>query len=342
MKSEMRWFARPAATSFALAVALGAGVTAGGTVPHRSAPAHVIAGYALRMALPAGWDGRVFTHPAPCPCPVLQAANFPLPASDNENGSKALRRMGRANVRMLMVEVGNSPGRRFPPTRLPLRIVDRDFTGRRSGFAPPSHAVADRKFWTAGRSFVLLFDFATKPAPKRLIRQVNRVLATLAIGPTRPLVGEAGWRRLRRPLQLLHGGTNGACPVTRVGRRTPATAFGLGSGPAYAVLGGRGTISLAGDLIRDTAIFHKTLWAIAPSYSGPLLVRGTRTGRAGVVRFQLGGPIRGELRLVPAPFRTRRWRYQPSGTVLPGPGCYALQIDGDSFTDVVVFEATSR
>lgn len=340
---RVRRLAGSAAVSLVLAVMVVAASTAGAAAQGGSATARVVARLALRMALPSGWDGRIFAHPAPCPCAVLQAGNFRLPARDDAAGSKALARMGRGNVRILLAEVGNPPGRRFPPTRLPLRITRGDFAGRRSGF-PASHAVAERTFWTAGRSFVLLVDFTTRPAPTRLLRQVNNILATLVIGPTRPLVGEAGWRRLRRPLRLPSLSVSGGCPRTRSGRTTPATAFGFGGRPAYAVLGAQGPISLAGDVVRDGATFQKTLWAIAPSYQGPLLIRGARLDRPGSVRFHLGGPIRGELRLLPALFGSHGWRYQPSDTLLPGPGlgCYGLQVDGSSFTEVIVFAATRR
>jgi hypothetical protein len=125
------------------------------------------------------------------------------------------------------------------------------------------------------------------------------------------------------------------------GRTTPATAFGFGPGPAHAVLGTRGPVSLAGHVVRRRATFLKTLWAVAPSYRGPLLVRGVDLNHRGLVRFHVGGPIRSELRLPPAPFGWRGWRYQPFDTVLAGPGCHALQVDGNSFTELIVFAATA-
>jgi hypothetical protein len=36
---------------------------------------------------------------------------------------------------------------------------------------------------------------------------------------------------------------------------------------------------------------------------------------------------------------TDRWRYGPSFTIVPGPDCYAFQVDGTSFSKVFVFEA---
>ncbi len=35
-----------------------------------------------------------------------------------------------------------------------------------------------------------------------------------------------------------------------------------------------------------------------------------------------------------------QWRYDPSSTLRRGPGCYAFQVDGTNFSDVIVFAAT--
>lgn len=339
MSATIKRRLRIGAVTVGLSAVLTVGVASVGKASSGITHAHRISGHALGIVLPTGWDGHVFAHPPPCPCAVLQASNFPLPARDDAAGSKALARMRQGDVRVLLTEVGNPPGRRFPPTRLPLRIDRRDFTGRAPGI-PTDHAVATRTFWTAGRSFVLLIDSASKRVPERLLRQLGRTLATLAIRPTRPLLVEAGWRRLHRPLQLPTEPSNGACPRTRGGRTTPATAFGFGSGPVYAVLGARGAISLTGHITRDGGTLLKTLWAIAPRYRGPLLIRGAQLDGHGAMHFHLGGPIRTELRLSPASYGSHHWRYQPSDTVVPGPGCYALQIDGNSFTETVVFAAT--
>jgi hypothetical protein len=167
------------------------------------------------------------------------------------------------------------------------------------GGIPASHGFARLTFWTAGRSFVLWVDFAREPVSGPHLQEVNRD-----------------------------------------GRSTPATAFGFGRGPVYAVLAGRNKIvSLEGDLVREGKTFHKTLWTIAPVYRGPLLVRGARIGRPGVVRFSLGGPVRSDLRLRSAVFGTHDWRYVPSSTVLPGPGWYGLQVDRTAFSETIVFAA---
>jgi hypothetical protein len=39
------------------------------------------------------------------------------------------------------------------------------------------------------------------------------------------------------------------------------------------------------------------------------------------------------------PEESDSWRYGPSFTIVPGPGCYAFQVDGVNVTKVIVFEA---
>jgi hypothetical protein len=92
---------------------------------------------------------------------------------------------------------------------------------------------------------------------------------------------------------------------------------------------------------------HKTLWAISPHYSGPVLIRGRRVDRAGLVRFGGDAPTpRGMVHASTPAFRmtadtTREWRYYPTETLLRTPGCYAFQVDGTDFSFVVIFRASA-
>jgi hypothetical protein len=36
---------------------------------------------------------------------------------------------------------------------------------------------------------------------------------------------------------------------------------------------------------------------------------------------------------------SKAWRYGPSFTIVPGPGCYAFQVDGINFSKVIAFQA---
>jgi hypothetical protein len=86
---------------------------------------------------------------------------------------------------------------------------------------------------------------------------------------------------------------------------------------------------------------QKTPWLISKEYDGPLLVRGGRIDRRGQVRFALGyGDHLRELyweagadqSLPPNP----DYRFLASATLVRTRGCYAFQVDGESFSRVIV------
>jgi hypothetical protein len=141
--------------------------------------------------------------------------------------------------------------------------------------------------------------------------------------------------------------------VSSVDRRIPfvrrfGVALGIGRGPAYPIGLPAGKLPLA-----PAPNFHsrrwagqKVLWFVLPSYREPVLIRGARIDAPGRVRFQDGDVPPLSLRIgldtstgtpdQPVPKGTR---YMPSYTRVQGPGCYAYQIDGTSFSRVVVFRA---
>jgi hypothetical protein len=173
------------------------------------------------------------------------------------------------------------------------------------------------------------------------------------------------WVALRRPLQLNGLGDADTCHRSD-GKRIDtghASGFGLGPGPAYPILVtvGSGHAPFNGKGIAHYArlptVGHwneiKTLWTVDPASRGPILVRGEKLSGGGSVGFgvegfgSVGGTVRTvgnltigtELELGEGSISGKGWREFPGGTFLPGPGCYALQIDGESFSYAVVFEA---
>lgn len=88
----------------------------------------------------------------------------------------------------------------------------------------------------------------------------------------------------------------------------------------------------------------KTLWYVAPSYKGPVLIRGSRIDGDGLVGFG-ENPFIGHLIFPAGPTvndTADGYRTAPGGTYVAGPGCYAWQIDGLSFSDVIVFGVDMR
>lgn len=159
-----------------------------------------------------------------------------------------------------------------------------------------------------------------------------------------------GVSELRRPLHVPTV-ASGRCPRTLGGRPAPHVAIALGSGPAYPVPGleaappsRKGVVRLYANERKDGAYWHKILWAVDPRYDGPLLIRGRGLDPPQALRFVrpsagVGGYEGQVSELEFGAEESASWRYGPSVTILPGPGCYAFQIDGTNFSKVIVFEA---
>jgi hypothetical protein len=159
---------------------------------------------------------------------------------------------------------------------------------------------------------------------------------------------------LHRPLELPTLASEEPCPRTPGGRPNPDIAIALGTGPVYPVLGfekpppaPKGVVRLYDNEMRDGAYWHKTLWAVDPRYDGPVLIRGHALDTPRALGFVVpsGGPGGSQRHVDELEFRaekTESWRYGPSITVLPGPGCYGFQVDGTTFSETIVFQAVHK
>jgi hypothetical protein len=86
----------------------------------------------------------------------------------------------------------------------------------------------------------------------------------------------------------------------------------------------------------------KTRWVIDPSYPGPVLIRGRALDGPAPVGFGLDPTPWPELQLWPrGPKEATNYPRDFLGlaTRVPRPGCYAWQLDGEHFTEVIVFQA---
>ena len=173
-----------------------------------------------------------------------------------------------------------------------------------------------------------------------------------------PLLSDTRWVELAaRPFQLPALGPDGACP-TQPGRPfTPGILPGLGNGPVYAVAPGSETGTLA--LLPPIELGargrspggQKVVWFVAPAYQGPILIRGRRLDAFGRVSFNGGldqtafatnptrGPLEPALRLEGDSSDDAPWPGWPSYVRLSTSGCYVYQVDGTSFSEVIVFRA---
>ncbi len=158
---------------------------------------------------------------------------------------------------------------------------------------------------------------------------------------------------LRRPLHLPVVAAGASCPTSPEKKVHPSFGITQGNGPAYATIGT--------EIITAPAVFHyadaqhfgsggadnqgwggqKVLWFVNPSYQGLVLVRGHQVNGPHEMRFDgslSGRPLAQYLVIDPTRGGTP-WPNLGSYTRLQAPGCYAYQIDGANFSDVVVFQA---
>jgi hypothetical protein len=136
------------------------------------------------------------------------------------------------------------------------------------------------------------------------------------------------------------------CPVEGVPRVRPevrAVAFAYGEGPVFVGLGtGDGVVRYTVDTRRHNGwYYYKTLWAIAPAYSGQVVVTGREIHGASELRLNAGARFPGEKRLQLRfpPDDSGKWRYGPSDTLIRAPGCYAFRVAGERLEQRIAFEA---
>ncbi len=144
-------------------------------------------------------------------------------------------------------------------------------------------------------------------------------------------------------------------PVVRPGQRCPATDgrpvnnsyFGgvaLGTGPVRPLIAMRGDLRHGVvDLGKSSSpgwLAFKTLWFSGPAYRGPFLIRAKRLDRPGPVAFG-ESPTLAPLAVPPGPTLNTGagYRTAPGATWVRAPGCYAWQIDGLTFSEVIVVRA---
>jgi hypothetical protein len=148
--------------------------------------------------------------------------------------------------------------------------------------------------------------------------------------------------RLRRPWAqpMLAPGTT--CPVsTASATPDPATGPVLGGGRSGPITANRLEYYAPpeGNRFADPDWgAQKVAWAVDPTVTAAVLVRGRRIDAPGAVGFD--DPVVGELPLDPAADALPGgWRQYPSLTRVKAPGCYAYQVDLPSGSHTVVVHA---
>jgi hypothetical protein len=152
-----------------------------------------------------------------------------------------------------------------------------------------------------------------------------------------------------RPLHIESLTAGEACPTSRPHGISPDFGPGLGDGPVYPVgFSKKGVLRFLYPPPKNSTFAgsvwggEKVLWVSDPNYDGPILIRGQQVDGPNRVQFGQGSAV-----LLPelafegesADNWTGSWRNFPSYTRLRAPGCYAYQVDGAGFSDVIVFKA---
>ena len=156
---------------------------------------------------------------------------------------------------------------------------------------------------------------------------------------TSPVVTPDTATLLARPLKLPAVRSGSACPVTPVANRKVDVTDPRGHGPFY----------LGGQMPRGNFAWNKTVWVLVDGAHGPVLFRGGRVDGTGKLTFSGspadpseigitmssdGGVSATFYELVIDPGSDDAFYVYPATT-----GCYALQVDGLSFEDVLVISA---
>lgn len=178
---------------------------------------------------------------------------------------------------------------------------------------------------------------------------VTALAGVLALAGAAATDDGTDWQALHRDLHLPALGAGGRCPVSRLDPEITGERYGIsgavGPGPVYAILG-RASLQVGfrpAEWGRGRWGGQKALWFVHERYTGPVLIRGRRLGGWEWMRFDRGSRPAAEIRIEPG--ETVLWRGQPAGSRgrpsyvrVRAPGCYAAQIDGTSFSEVIVFQ----
>jgi len=151
-----------------------------------------LAAHGIAVRLPRGWDGEIFlrdldgdpTDDITDNKPVLHVANFALPATRGDFGSAAVEAMGRPGILLALLEYEHaSADTALFAHRFPDRLLLREF-GRTNLQRPlVGQSGAQRFVRSGGRAFCIYGVLGSHGLRRRLVPELNRVLATIEIEP---------------------------------------------------------------------------------------------------------------------------------------------------------------
>lgn len=145
-----------------------------------------LAGLGIEVALPDGWDGRIYRRPNESEGGerrALHAANFALPANRGDYGGGVHEQMGRDDVLVTVVEFhpDNADNGLFQRQGLPVPLSGGDFSPRAMPRPIPGQAGAQFFFSLGGRAFCLFMVIGSYADRDRLVPMVNDVVSTITV-----------------------------------------------------------------------------------------------------------------------------------------------------------------
>ena len=158
-----------------------------------------LAGHGIAARLPAGWEGSIAAHrqelpdaadasaaAAPAGRPVLPVAHFAtfaLPATRGDFGSNVVDAMRPTDAFVSLVEYGpqEASSALFAAEGLPRRLDPRTFSPKQLQRTIKGQAGLQLFFTQDGRAFCLYVVLGDANDAHRLVRQVERVLATIEL-----------------------------------------------------------------------------------------------------------------------------------------------------------------
>jgi hypothetical protein len=197
--------------------------------------------------------------------------------------------------------------------------------------------------WTGALRFRARGDWLV-----RIAGNPSASLRVHVLSPGTPSV----WNRLQRPVAVPTIAPGSPCPTSAPDSRGDLSRIGgphrlaWGTGPAYpSFRNGQAdapVLEFVKPIPRTSPLYGSGWftsqvwwWFDRSANHDPMLIRGRQLDGMNEVRFdtEMGGAFRREMRIPAGQFL---W---PTDTRVRAAGCYAFQVDGTSFTSVIVFEA---
>jgi hypothetical protein len=151
-----------------------------------------------------------------------------------------------------------------------------------------------------------------------------------------------------RPLDIPRIAAGARCPISRVVPTHPDFGQSLGDGPLYPVIVNKGVLRVvrarpaAGAANPPPGSYiQKVMWVASPDFDGTARIRGHGRDGDNDVWFRLNGEISEEmvLRSTDGGATPSGWQAWAASTLVAKPGCYAYQVDGPDFHQLITFRA---